>query len=69
MAQMLQEAVEELDMANVPHQALLTACTSVDDVHGDNADSTKTSKDTGDDTTDKDSLHHILTSFHNVNIT
>ena len=65
MAQMLQEAVEELlDMANIPHQALLSASTSINDVHGDDSGNTKTSNDAGDDTTDKDSLHHVLTSFH-----
>ena len=47
-------------MANIPHQASFPACTSVDDVQEDNADSTKTSENAGNDATDKDSLHHVL---------
>ena len=61
----LPERVEELDMANIPHETLLASCTSVDDVHGSKADSTKTNNDAGNDATDEDSFHHILfTSFH-----
>ena len=47
-------------MANVPHQALFPACTSVDDVQEDNADSTKTSENAGEDRANEDSLHHVL---------
>ena len=47
-------------MANVPHKAPLPTRTSVDDVHGGDSNSTKTSKDAGDDATDEDSLHHVL---------
>ena len=51
-------------MANIPHQALLSASTSINDVQEDRAGNTKTSKDAGDDRANDDSLHHVLTSFH-----
>ena len=64
----LPERVEELDMANVPHKALPSSCTSVDDVQGYYADSTKTSKNAGDDTTNDDSLHHVLLPPFMINV-
>ena len=52
-------------MANIPQETLLSPRTSVNDVQEDDSDSTKTSKDAGDDATNDDSLHHVLfTSFH-----
>ena len=51
-------------MANIPQETPLPSCTSVDDVQEDNADSTKTSENAGNDATDDDSLCHDLTSFH-----
>ena len=47
-------------MAKVPHEAPLPTRTSVDDVHGGDSNSTKTSEDAGDDATDKDSFCHVL---------
>ena len=47
-------------MANVPHKVPLSACTPINDIHGGDSDSTKASKDAGDDTTKDDSLHHVL---------
>ena len=52
--------LKNLNVANVPQKALSTSRTSVDDVQGDDADSTKSSKDAGDDATNDDSLHHVL---------
>jgi hypothetical protein len=60
-----QKAVKSLDVANIPHKTLFSTSTSINDVHGDNADSTKTSKDAGNNASNDDSFHHILTSFHN----
>ena len=48
MAQMLQEAVEELNVANVPQETLLSACEAIDKVHpydGDDAKNTNDSKE------------------------
>ena len=56
-------------MANIPQETPLPSCTSVDDVQEDNADSTKTSENAGNDATDDDSLCHDLTSFHNELLT
>lgn len=49
-----------LDVANVPQEALLASCTPINNVQEDDAGNTKTSENAGDDTTDKDSLHHVL---------
>ena len=56
----LPERVEELDVANIPHETLLSSCTSVDDVHRGDADNTSDSNDATNDATEDDSLHHIL---------
>ena len=47
-------------MANIPHKAPLPSCTSIDDVHGENCESAKTSENAGNDATDDDSFHHVL---------
>lgn len=61
----LPERVDELDMANIPHETLLASCASVDDVHRRDADNTSDSNDATNDATDDDSLHHVLfASFH-----
>ena len=46
-----QNELKSLDVANVPHKALPSSCTSVDDVQGNNTGNTKTSNDAGDDAT------------------
>ena len=56
----LPERVEELDVANIPHETLLSSCTSVDDVHRCDADNTSDSNDATNDATEDDSLHHVL---------
>ena len=61
----LPERVEELDVANIPYETLLSSCTSVDDVHRGDADNTSDSNDATNDATNNDSFHHVLfTSFH-----
>ena len=47
-------------MANIPHETLLTSCTSVNDIQEDKAGNTKTSENAGDDRANEDSLHHVL---------
>ena len=56
----LPERVEELDVANIPHETLLTTCASVDDIQEDKAGNTKTSENADDDRANEDSLHHVL---------
>ena len=55
-------------MANIPHKVPLASRTSVNDVQRDDADSPKSSEDAGDDATNDDSLHHVLTPPFMMNI-
>ena len=68
MAQMLQEAVEELlDMANIPHQALPSSCEAVNDIHPQNRDDTDNANDAENDRNKNDSEHFtVLLSGFNV---
>lgn len=67
MAQMLQEAVEELDVANVPHKAFLASCEAVNDIHPQNRDDTDNANDAENDRNKNDSEHFtVLLSGVNV---
>ena len=56
----LPKRVEGLNVAKIPQETLPTASTSINDVHGDDNESTKTSENAGDDRANDDSFHHIL---------
>lgn len=45
-------------MACIPQETLFATSTSVNDVHGDESNSAKTSEEGSDDRTAKDSFHH-----------
>ena len=47
-------------MANVPQETLSTSCTPINDIQRDDAGNTKTSENAGDDTSNDNSLHHVL---------
>ena len=56
----LPERVGELNVANIPHETLLTSCASINNVHGRDADNTSDSNDATNDATNEDSFLQVF---------